>query len=53
VLAAPASIVAPILVGLAADSLGGYQTAFGLLAVTSIVASVLFFLAGRPALPRG
>jgi MFS family permease len=47
-LASPAAIVAPILVGLGVDFLGGYQVPFLLLAIVSGFGSLMFFLARRP-----
>lgn len=51
-IASPAAIAAPILVGVAADVLGGYRVPFLLLAGTSALSAVMFFVATYPADPR-
>ncbi|MCC7106886.1 MAG: MFS transporter [Chloroflexi bacterium] len=51
-LASPASILSPIVAGLVADAVGSYRIVFLALASVTITASVLFFLARRPADPR-
>lgn len=50
-LASPASIAAPIVVGIAADAAGGYEAPFLMLTGISAVSAVLFLLAARPATP--
>lgn len=50
--AAPAAIVAPIVVGAAVDSVGGYELSFLALAAITALSALLFFLATRPPDPR-
>jgi sugar phosphate permease len=50
-LASPLVIASPVLVGVAVDAFGTYEIPLLLLAAASAVASILFFLAVRPADP--
>ena len=50
-LASPAAIAAPIVVGIAADALGGYELPFLALTGVSALSAVLFLLASRPTAP--
>ena len=50
-LASPPAIAAPIIIGIAADAVGGYEVPFLVLAAISGVSAILFLLAARPAAP--
>jgi cyanate permease len=50
-LSSPLAIVAPVLVGLGVDRFHGYFLPLLILTAISMLAALLFFLAGRPAEP--
>lgn len=47
-IASPLAVVAPVLVGMAADALGGYRVPFLGLAAIAAAGALLYFLASRP-----